>query len=235
MSPELGHRQTATMETNKAKGIPLTPPKRRIFIIHGTSRPWHTQRHQIAWMEKLIAYFTSALEAECRMFLWSGSLFGPWSSAVIERCWRSLRDFYQLDSLEPAEDVARIIFAKSNGAIILENAVERYGARLPSSAFDLELRVATPLHGTALHAKLFRRRYLLTSDRDLLFRVSRAVLRPLLPWRDWPDPRQQRIELRDLTHYDFNTNAEISVANQSVRLFDFYAQIIRGNEVASAL
>jgi len=169
------------METNRAKGVPQVPAKRKIFIVHGTSRPWHTQRHQIAWMGKLEAYFTSTLQAECRTFLWSGRLLGPWSSQVIERCWYSLCDFHRLDSLGLEDDAERIIFAKSNGAIILENVFERYGARLPSPAFELELRVATPLSGTALHAKLFQRRYLLTSDRDLLFRVGRAVLRPLLP------------------------------------------------------
>lgn len=181
-------------------------------------------------MERLVAHLTSTLEAECFTFLWSGRLLAPWSPSVVKRCWQSLCDFYQLDSLELADSAARIIFAKSNGAIILESAFERYGVGLPNPAFDLELRVATPLTGTTLHAKLFRRRYLLTSDSDLLFRLGRIAFRPLLPFHDYPDPRQQRIEFKGLRHFDFNTNAEICVADQSVRLFDFYAQIIAGNE-----
>ncbi len=123
------------------------------------------------------------------------------------------------------------MFAKSNGALLLDNAILHLGTALP--ALDVEIRAASPLRGHTMTAASFHHRFYLYSPSDHLFRMARRVLRKTLHHHDRPDPRQVILALQGLKHSDFNRNVPVTFNAHHLPLFSLYGELITKPEVQS--
>ena len=208
----------------------------RVFITHGTARPQYiTQKqrdeHQNRWLDDLIAYLEKKIGARCRKFLWPGTISSPWKESVIERCTEELVEFFELGTHRKEGGPARAIIAKSNGAQVVENALDRLERTGHLLDFEVEIRLASPLRGSKEHANRFSRRFLLVSDRDLLYKVGRILLRPFFSKYDYEDPNQYAIHFPLLNHNNFNHNCKVLLGKKTYDMYDIYARLLAGDRL----
>lgn len=203
----------------------------KIFIIHGTTRPWHSRARRAEWSRSwttaLAHHFKEKIGAECKTFLWSGNLIDPYCDEEIKNCWDTLATFCETSNEASMHTKPfKVLFEKSNGSLLLENALHKYGTTIPPRFFDLELRIATPLKGSKRIQELVKNRYLLYSQVDCLYQFGRLLLPLIHHTYDSYDSRQKKIVLKGLNHSDFNLNIQTKLNTRTISLYDLYTEII---------
>lgn len=202
--------------------------KYRIFITNG-SRFWFHSRKRFwdktqRWTKNLSQYFTERLDADCQVFLWPGDFKGPWDKSIQASCWQSLNKINFCE--EPQEPIKKILFLKSNGAILVENTLKRYFPDLPNDYFDLELRVASPLKGSKWWDAKVRNRCLLYSNNDLLYLLAGFYLGAKRQF-NYDSTKLSKIQISGLFHHQFNKDNKITIKKQKITLYHYYALLIQ--------
>jgi len=113
------------------------------------------------------------------------------------------------------------------GGLLVDRALEEHAASLVDRPFDVDVRIAAPIHGTWASARCFRRRFLVVSRRDWLYRCARAALAPVRLRIEQPDAAQRVIRIDELKHGDLNVDRTVACDGMQMRLFDLYGLLVR--------
>lgn len=220
--------QSEVAETGKTKNID-TSQAYSIFIIHGTRRVslrnlFTKTEPRREWMGLLSASLSERVGlVEC--YSWSGKLFGAWSNHEIQIRARAIENF-----LKRASD--KVVFiSKSNGAQLVENSLSLVSDEYWNQKEFIELRLATPLKGSQIHASRFHCRTICTSPMDNMYKVGKLLFKLLYPTNDYNDSNLINVFFDDLSHSEFNKDIAIRRVRDSHpdSLYELYAKIIISN------
>ena len=200
-----------------------------IFLIHGTAKIsprnfFAKKKPRHKWMDTL-SESLSKETGTVKCFYWSGRLFGAWSNREIQSCADAISTFLK-------KSTNKVVFiSKSNGAQLLENSLSLVPKKYLSEKEFIELRLATPLKGSQIHANWFRTRTICISPTDRMYKLGKLFFKPLFPAADFDDCNLLQISFEDFCHGDFNEN--IIVKRESdihpFPLYELYAKIIISN------
>jgi len=150
------------------------------------------------------------------------------SVSTVENCWAQMSEFFGWPGGIQGR-CRNVVVAKSGGGLIVDQALDKFGQDLAEDSIDLEIRVASPIHGHRATARVVRDRVLLLSRRDQLYKWSRRIASVFPGWTEYDDPQQRVLWIPDLAHREFNSDATVELGHRSVSLFDLYAATVMGD------
>lgn len=205
----------------------------KILIVHGMARPWYLRRRtrdakSLEWMQPFADYLRRECNAKVELFLWDGRLLTTLLPSTARSCFEAIRGFFEPNSSSQAHE-KRVLISKSSGCLVVDWALGIHDSTFAKKFFDVEIRIAPPIHSQDRCAPMFRRRYLVLSRTDKLYGVARTALWPLRPFLESVDPNQQMICLDSLSHYDLNLDKPMHFHNTHMTLFELYARLIQAD------
>lgn len=178
-------------------------------------------------MEPLAASLTRSSNVKVDLVMWDGAFYSIFLKDGEERCWRA---FARLcDAWRSGERT--VVISKSGGATICDRVLARHADELGDARFDMEIRIATPVHSTRESAQRFRNRMLLISDHDLLYRIARFVLAPVRLFIERGTGGQEVIRILALNHGGFNVDSTVAISKGTGSLYEIYGALVRNGRI----
>jgi hypothetical protein len=171
-------------------------------------------------------------DASVETFIWDGTLAALASHASVIDCWEAMSAFLGTGR-ESLGNTRRVVIAKSGGASLVDRALQEHLTPVASNPFDVEVRIASPIHGTRASVLSFSCRFLLVSRKDWLYRCARAALTPVRMQIERYDPAQRVIQLDELRHGDFNVDRAVVFEQRPIQLYDLFGRLVRDGSLAS--
>jgi hypothetical protein len=202
-----------------------------VSLIHGARRPFERLENDRRWMGALAAYFAARGLDPIDRFEWSGGFLRSYCHRVHAEYAARLAAVWNNGRVRYGPSFRLHVFAKSNGAFIVERALRLLAQQGSDVTVDTFLRIATADPRGAVYIPGIHRIVSVSCPEDRLYRtgeiVAGSVLRGAYVSAADASTPHEHVIVRGVSHEQFNCDGQILVGIGPARTtYALYADIL---------